>query len=60
MVWFRLPDTLDSGQLMAALAAAGIKANGPEHGLMRLVTHWQIGRADIDRIVAVFASVLAA
>ena len=60
MVWFRLPDTLDSGQLMAALAAAGIKANGPEHGLMRLVTHWQVGRADIDRIVAVFASVLAA
>ncbi|GHD75262.1 low-specificity L-threonine aldolase [Vogesella fluminis] len=60
MVWFRLPDTLDSGTLMAALADAGIKANGPEHGLMRLVTHWQIGRADIDRIVAVFASVLAA
>ncbi|GGX86735.1 low-specificity L-threonine aldolase [Vogesella alkaliphila] len=60
MVWFRLPETLDSGQLMAALLDAGIKANGPEHGLMRLVTHWQIGRADIDRIVAVFAGVLAA
>lgn len=60
MVWFRLPDSLDSGKLMAALADAGIKANGPEHGLMRLVTHWQVGRADIDRIVAVFASVLAA
>ena len=60
MVWFRLPDTLDSSQLMAALADAGIKANGPEHGLMRLVTHWQVGRADIDRIVAVFASVLTA
>lgn len=60
MVWFRLPDTLDSGKLMAALADAGIKANGPEGGLMRLVTHWQVGRTDIDRIVAVFASVLAA
>ncbi|MEQ6291101.1 low-specificity L-threonine aldolase [Vogesella sp. GCM10023246] len=60
MVWFRLPDSLDSGQLMAALTAAGIKANGPEHGLMRLVTHWQIGRAKIDRIVAVFAAQLAA
>lgn len=60
MVWFQLPATLDSSKLMAALTAAGIKANGPEGGRMRLVTHWQIGRDDIDRIVAVFASVLAA
>ncbi|MDC7706470.1 low-specificity L-threonine aldolase [Vogesella indigofera] len=60
MVWFQLPAALDGSKLMAALADAGIKANGPEHGLMRLVTHWQVGRADIDRIVAVFAGVLAA
>lgn len=60
MVWFSLPASLDTSKLMAALAAAGIKANGPEGGRMRLVTHWQIGRAEIDRIVAVFASVLAA
>ncbi|UDM16453.1 low-specificity L-threonine aldolase [Vogesella sp. XCS3] len=60
MVWFRLPATLDSSRLMAALAAANIKANGPEHGLMRLVTHWQVGRSELDRVVAVFASVLAA
>ena len=60
MVWFRLPATLDSSRLMAALAAANIKANGPEHGLMRLVTHWQVGRNELDRVVAVFASVLAA
>jgi threonine aldolase len=60
MVWFRLPATLDSSHLMAALAAANIKANGPEDGLMRLVTHWQVGRSELDRVVAVFARELAA
>lgn len=60
MVWFRLPAALDSSRLMAALADANIKANGPEGGMMRLVTHWQLGRNELDRVIAVFRSVLTA
>lgn len=58
MVWFRLASTVPVDTLMARLLEAGIKANPPENGLMRLVTHWQVSRADIDRLLAVFRSVL--
>ena len=60
LVWFQLPATLDSDKLMQALSAAGIKANAPDNGLMRIATHWQISRADIDAIIAVFTQVLQA
>ncbi len=58
MVWFNLPPFLYGDVLMDALGEANIKANPPEAGRMRLVTHWQIDRAAIDRIVAVFAGLL--
>ncbi|MQQ99733.1 low-specificity L-threonine aldolase [Glaciimonas soli] len=58
MVWFNLPPFLYGDVLMDALSEANIKANPPEAGRMRLVTHWQIDRAAIDRIVAVFAGLL--
>lgn len=58
LVWFRLDDGVDSAALMAALAAAGVKANPPEDGLMRLATHWQIGQAEVDRVLGVFAHLL--
>ncbi len=56
MVWFSLPERVDSNQLTAALAAEGIRANGPYGGKMRLVTHWQVDRNAIDRTVAVIQS----
>ncbi|WP_028536736.1 low-specificity L-threonine aldolase [Paludibacterium yongneupense] len=56
MVWFTLSAAIDQARLMAALAAAGIRANPPEGGRMRLVTHWQIGAPEIERVAAVFAA----
>jgi threonine aldolase len=60
LVWFSLPAELDVAVLMQQLELAGIKANPPEAGRMRLVTHWQVGRAEIDQIIAVLAGVLSA
>lgn len=60
LVWFTVPPTLSASRLMQALEQAGIKANPPEAARMRLVTHWQIGREEIDRVVAVLRTVLAA
>ncbi|WP_273429155.1 low-specificity L-threonine aldolase [Chitinibacter tainanensis] len=60
LVWFRITRPLDVAALMQALAAQGIKANPPEHGLMRLATHWQISDADIAAVVAVLRAQLAA
>ncbi|RQO67023.1 low-specificity L-threonine aldolase [Aquitalea sp. FJL05] len=59
MVWFRLLADIDISELMAALTAAGIKANPPEGGRMRLVTHWQVSREAIDRVLEVFQRVLS-
>ncbi|WP_282295149.1 low-specificity L-threonine aldolase [Stenotrophomonas sp. PS02289] len=59
MVWFALPVSVDSDQLTAALAAQGIRANGPYGGKMRLVTHWQVDRDAIDKVVAVIAGAIA-
>lgn len=59
MVWFRLPATTDNSELTAALATAGIKASQPYGGRMRLMTHWQISRSDIDTALAVIQEVLS-
>jgi len=59
MVWFRLLADIDSSELMSALSAAGIKANPPEAGRMRLVTHWQVSREAIDKVLEVFQRVLS-
>lgn len=53
MVWFSVPDSLDVAGLMQQFELAGIKANPPEAGRMRLVTHWQVGRHEISQIVDV-------
>lgn len=58
MVWFRVPDTLSVPELMAALEQAGIKANPPEDGMMRIVTHHDVDRAALETVVAVFAGLL--
>lgn len=56
MVWFALAPAIEVDGLMTALAAAGIKANPPEDGLMRIVTHWQVNAADVARIADVIAA----
>lgn len=57
MVWMQLDARIDTQRLMQALTAAGIKANPPEDGMMRLVTHWQIDNAALERVLAVFRKV---
>ncbi len=56
MVWLRFTREIDVDLLMQTLQQAGIKANPPEHGWMRLVTHWQIENSDLPRIVATIAA----
>jgi threonine aldolase len=58
LVWFELPSSLDVPALMQRLEAAGVKANPPEDGRMRLVTHWQVDRAALDRILAALSASL--
>ena len=58
MVWLSLPATLNVDQLMKALEEANIKANPPEFGCMRLMTHWQIDANAVTRIVNVFSQQL--
>lgn len=58
MVWFRLADSVDVTVLMDALADAGVKANPPEDGWMRVVTHWQVSAADVERLADVFEAAL--
>ncbi|QEL57459.1 low-specificity L-threonine aldolase [Chromobacterium paludis] len=58
LVWFRFNAEIDSAELMAALEEAGFLANPPHMGMMRLVTHWQVSRADIDRLLEVMQRVL--
>lgn len=60
LVWFGVPARLSVAHLMQQLELAGIKANPPEDGRMRLVTHWQIGPAEIDLIVDVLERCLSA
>lgn len=58
MVWFRLADSVDVTALMDALADAGVKANPPEDDWMRVVTHWQVSAADVERLADVFEAAL--
>lgn len=60
MVWFELPASLDTERLMSALSANGIKVNPPENKLMRLVTHWQVGRKELEKVIDTFRQVLTA
>ncbi|WP_239690847.1 low-specificity L-threonine aldolase [Chromobacterium sphagni] len=58
LVWFRFNADIDGAELMAALKQAGFLANPPHQGMMRLVTHWQVDRDDIDRLVETMRQVL--
>ncbi|WP_293759736.1 low-specificity L-threonine aldolase [uncultured Aquitalea sp.] len=59
MVWFRFTADIDVAELMAALGKAGIKANPPEAGRMRFVTHWQTDRAAVEALVEVMRDFLS-
>ncbi|POA96957.1 low-specificity L-threonine aldolase [Chromobacterium sinusclupearum] len=59
LVWFRFNAEIDASELMSALKQAGFLANPPHQGAMRLATHWQVSRADIDRLLEVMQRVLS-
>ncbi|WP_027469333.1 threonine aldolase family protein [Deefgea rivuli] len=59
MVWLRFTRDIDVDALMHALHNAGIKANPPEHGWMRLLTHWQIKASDIAHIARTIQTEIA-
>lgn len=48
----------DAGRLMRSLAEKGIRANAPDNGVMRLVTHYWIDREDVDYVVESFKEIL--
>ncbi len=53
MVFFRLDGyPLSSEKLMQYLAEKGVKINGADNGIMRFVTHYDVTREEIDRVVA--------
>jgi len=60
MVFFRSDGLgLSDQALMDRLASAGILANPPEDGIMRLVTHYWVTPEDLRRTVEVFRSLSA-
>ena len=50
MVWFELPDNLSSDRVVSALADIGVRVSPPHEGRMRLMTHWQVSREDVQRV----------
>ncbi|BCL74634.1 threonine aldolase [Jeongeupia sp. HS-3] len=59
MVFFELLDIhLDADAVIAKMLAQGIKANLPEAGVWRFVTHWQVGRSEVEQVAAAFGAAL--
>ena len=59
MVFFTLKrGGMSDGEFVEGLAKEGIKINGEEDGQYRFVTHWGVGRRDIDRTVEAMAKLL--
>ncbi|MBY0446192.1 MAG: hypothetical protein K2Q15_13390, partial [Burkholderiales bacterium] len=60
MVFFEISKAIDEAKLIAHLNESGIKSNGTEDGQWRFVCHWQIGKEEIDKIIAAMKVALAA
>lgn len=58
MVFMKINKPVEK-ELMDALNEEGILANPPANGEMRLVTHYYIGKEQIDKTVSVFRKVFA-
>ncbi|MCX7771525.1 MAG: low-specificity L-threonine aldolase [Clostridia bacterium] len=58
MVFFRINKPHNGDDLAEALKKQGILVNPSHEGLMRLVTHYYIGREQIDQTVEAFKAVL--
>lgn len=58
MVFFNIHKPIDPKTLTEALQKEGILVNAPENGLMRLVTHYYIGKEQVDKTVSTFREIL--
>jgi threonine aldolase len=58
MVFFRIDGEYDEDKLMERLNAAGILANPPHNGVMRLVTHYYTRKDQIETAAEVFSRLL--
>ncbi len=59
MVFFRIHQAIDAIAVTEALEKEGILVNPPQDGLMRLVTHYYIGKEQVERTVAKLKEVLS-
>jgi threonine aldolase len=60
MVFFEISKAIDEAKLLAHLSECGIKSNGTEDGQWRFVCHWQIGKEEINKVIAAMKEALAA
>lgn len=58
MVFFKINGEFDEERLMGRLNAAGILANPPQNGIMRLVTHYYIGKEQVEKVADMFNQLL--
>ncbi len=58
MVFFRITQPIDAITLAEALKKEGILVNPPQDGLMRLVTHYYIGKEQVEKTVSVLKAFL--
>jgi threonine aldolase len=58
MVFFKINKPVDPEELTDALKKEGILVNPPEKGLMRLVTHYYIGKEQVEKTAAKFKDIL--
>ncbi len=59
MVFFRIHQEIDAIAVTEALKNEGILVNPPQDGLMRLVTHYYIGKEQVERTAAKLKEVLS-
>lgn len=58
MVFFRINGEYDQDRLMERLNAADILANPPQNGIMRLVTHYYIGKEQVEKVAEMLKQLL--
>lgn len=58
MVFLKINKTVDSAILTESLKKNGILINPPENGNLRLVTHYYIGRAEVEKVAEKLRAIL--
>ena len=59
MVFLKINKNIDLSGLQEALKKEGILINPPENGKLRLVTHYYIGRTEVEKVARTLRAILA-